>query len=51
LEFNLKGGGAYRAVYTIVDNKRICIIFVVGAHENTYKMAERRYAALLKSLE
>lgn len=51
LEFNLKGGGAYRAVYTIVDNERLCIIFVVGSHENIYKLAERRYAALLKSLE
>lgn len=51
LEFNLKGGGAYRAVYTVVDNERVCIIFVVGSHENIYKVAERRYAALRKSLE
>ncbi len=50
LEFNLKGGGAYRAVYTIVDNERVCIVFVVGSHENIYKVAERRYAALLKSM-
>lgn len=50
LEFSLRGGGAYRAVYTIVDDKRLCIIFVVGAHENIYRLAERRYAALLKSL-
>jgi mRNA-degrading endonuclease RelE of RelBE toxin-antitoxin system len=50
LEFSLKGGGAYRAVYTIVDLRRVCIIFVVGPHENIYKVAERRYAALTKSL-
>jgi hypothetical protein len=25
--------------------------FVVGPHENIYKVAERRYAAILKSLE
>ena len=51
LEFNLKGGGAYRAVYTVIDNERVCIVFVVGPHENIYREAERRYAALLKSLE
>ncbi len=51
LEFNLKGGGAYRAVYIIVDSERLCVIFVVGSHENIYKLAERRYAALLNSLE
>ena len=50
LEFNLKGGGAYRAVYTIVDNERLCIIFMVGSHENIYRIAERRYAALLKGM-
>lgn len=50
LEFTLKGGGAYRAVYVVIDNERICIIFLVGPHENIYKLAERRYAALLKRL-
>ncbi len=50
LEFNLKGGGAYRAVYTVIDNERVCIVFVVGPHENIYREAERRYTALLKSL-
>jgi mRNA-degrading endonuclease RelE of RelBE toxin-antitoxin system len=50
LEFSLKGGGAYRAVYTVVDPNRICIIFVVGPHENIYRLAERRYAAVRKSL-
>lgn len=50
LEFSLKGGGVYRAVYTIVDSDRICIIFVVGPHENIYRLAERRYAAVRKSL-
>jgi len=50
LEFNLKGSGAYRAVYTIVEQERVCIVFVVGPHENIYREAERRYAALLKGL-
>lgn len=51
LEFNLKGSGAYRAVYTIIDRERLCIVFVVGPHENIYRVAERRYAAWLKTLE
>ncbi len=46
LEFNLKGGGAYRAVYTVIEQDMVCIIFIVGAHEGIYKRAERRYAAL-----
>jgi addiction module RelE/StbE family toxin len=35
LEFNLKGGGAYRAVYTIVDKHRVCVVFLVGSHERS----------------
>ena len=50
LEFNLKGGGAYRAVYTVIDQHRICIVFLVGPHENIYKVAERRWAAVQKTL-
>ena len=50
LEFNLKGGGAYRAVYAILDDQRVCIVFLVGAHENIYKEAERRWAAVRKQL-
>ena len=49
LEFNLKGGGAYRAVYTVVDEDRVCIVFLVGPHENVYKKAKRRYAALKRT--
>ncbi len=50
LEFNLRGGGAYRAIYTILDGHRLCVVFLVGAHENIYKEAERRWAAVKKSL-
>ncbi len=50
LEFNLKGGGAYRAVYTVIDKRRICVVFLVGPHENIYKVAERRWAAVRKTL-
>ena len=50
LEFNLKGSGAYRAVYTVIDEDRVCIIFIVGPHENIYKKAERRWAAVKRRL-
>jgi mRNA-degrading endonuclease RelE of RelBE toxin-antitoxin system len=50
LEFNLKGSGAYRAVYTVVDERYVCIVFIVGPHENIYKKAERRWAAVKKSI-
>lgn len=50
LEFNLKGGGAYRAVYTVLDDRRICVVFLVGSHENIYKEAERRWDSIRKNL-
>jgi mRNA-degrading endonuclease RelE of RelBE toxin-antitoxin system len=45
LRTNPHAGHALKGAY------RVCIIFVVGSHENIYKLAERRYAALLKSLD
>lgn len=49
LEFSLRGGGEYRAIYIVHENS-ICIIFIVGAHENIYKRAESRYEALRRQL-
>jgi mRNA-degrading endonuclease RelE of RelBE toxin-antitoxin system len=40
LEFTLKGSGAYRAVYTILDEDRVCLVFIVGPHENIYDEAQ-----------
>jgi mRNA-degrading endonuclease RelE of RelBE toxin-antitoxin system len=51
LEFSLKGSGAFRAVYTVLNDTRICLIFIVGPHENIYTKAERRYEALKRSGE
>jgi mRNA-degrading endonuclease RelE of RelBE toxin-antitoxin system len=48
LEFNLKGGGAYRAVYVVLDGHRVCVVLIVGPHENIYEKVERRYRAWLK---
>ena len=50
LEFTLKGSVAYRAVYTIVDEQRVCVVFLVGPHENIYKRAERRWESVKKQL-
>ncbi|MGH2532659.1 MAG: type II toxin-antitoxin system RelE family toxin [Thermomicrobiales bacterium] len=49
LEFALKGGGVYRAVYVVLDDERTCLVFIVGPHENTYDRAERRVDALRRS--
>ncbi|MBA2671959.1 MAG: type II toxin-antitoxin system RelE/ParE family toxin [Gemmatimonadetes bacterium] len=49
LEFTLRGGGAFRAVYIVHENT-VCIVFIVGPHENIYKKAESRFAALKRSL-
>ena len=45
LEFSLKGSGVYRAVYFVDDSDRICLVFIVGPHENIYEKAERRAEA------
>ena len=49
LEFSLKGSGVYRAVYVILEDRRVCLVFLVGPHENIYDKAERRAAALKRS--
>jgi mRNA-degrading endonuclease RelE of RelBE toxin-antitoxin system len=51
LELNLKGSGAYRAVYVIAPGERVCTVFLIGPHENIYREAERRVQALRKSGE
>lgn len=48
LEFSLPGG-AYRAVYRVVDETRECLVFIVGPHENIYDKAERRLRALRRA--
>lgn len=48
LEFSLKGSGQYRAVYFVLDDEKVCLVFIVGSHENIYEKAERRVAALRK---
>jgi mRNA-degrading endonuclease RelE of RelBE toxin-antitoxin system len=49
LEFTMKGG-VFRALYVIDEPNRVVIVFLVGPHENIYKKAERRWAALRKAL-
>jgi mRNA-degrading endonuclease RelE of RelBE toxin-antitoxin system len=51
LEFTSKGGGAYRAVYTVIEEEFVCVVLIVGPHENIYYKAERRYRAWLKRAE
>jgi mRNA-degrading endonuclease RelE of RelBE toxin-antitoxin system len=41
LEFNLKGGGAYRAVYTVLEDERVCVVFLVKSHEHVYLQGSR----------
>jgi mRNA-degrading endonuclease RelE of RelBE toxin-antitoxin system len=49
LEFSLPGSGAYHAVYVVIDDDQICLIFIVGPHENIYDRAKRRLQALKRS--
>jgi len=49
LEFSLPGSGVYRAVYVVNDANRVCLVFIVGPHENIYDRAERRVKALRRA--
>lgn len=42
LEFSLPGG-AYRAAYVLQTERHVCLVFLIGPHENFYEKAERRY--------
>jgi mRNA-degrading endonuclease RelE of RelBE toxin-antitoxin system len=46
LEFTAKGSGAFRAVYGVLDTDAVCLVVIVGPHENIYDRAERRVEAL-----
>ena len=46
LEFTVKGSGSFRAVYGVLDADAVCLVVIVGPHENIYDRAERRVAAL-----
>jgi mRNA-degrading endonuclease RelE of RelBE toxin-antitoxin system len=45
LDFSVQGSGQYRAVYIVVAPLQVCLVFIVGPHENIYRMAERRAQA------
>jgi mRNA-degrading endonuclease RelE of RelBE toxin-antitoxin system len=47
LEFSMVGG-EYRAAYVVLPAERICLVFMVGPHENFYHEAEKRYRRLKK---
>jgi hypothetical protein len=49
LEFTI-GGVAYRAVYVPIPEDRVCVVFLIGAHEGIYRIAQRRYVALRRQL-
>ncbi|CAN5710216.1 hypothetical protein BH09CHL1_BH09CHL1_36740 [soil metagenome] len=46
LEFNVKGSGAFRAIYVALPNQTICLVFILGPHENIYSRAESRWEAI-----
>lgn len=46
LHFSLKGGGQYRAIYVILEDATICLVFLIAARENVYAEAERRFRSL-----
>ncbi len=46
LEFTVKGSGAFRAVYGVLETDAVCLVVIVGPHENIYDRAQRRVETL-----
>jgi mRNA-degrading endonuclease RelE of RelBE toxin-antitoxin system len=46
LEFTVKGSGAFRAVYGVLETDAVCLVIIIGPHENLYERAQRRVEAL-----
>ena len=46
LHFTLKGGGQYRAIYLLLDEDTVCVVFLVASRENVYDEAARRLQTL-----
>ena len=49
LEFTVRGSGAFRAVYGVLESDSVCLVVIVGPHEKIYDRAERRVEALRAS--
>ena len=48
LEFSLPNG-ACRAVYKVKEDMQICLVIIIGYHENIYEKAQRRVEYLIKN--
>lgn len=46
LELTLRGSGAFRAAYLVIEESRECLVFLVASHERFCEKAERRHRAL-----
>lgn len=46
LHFSLKGGGQYRAIYVVLDDRTVCLVFLIAERENVYDEARRRFESL-----
>jgi len=51
LAFTVRGSGQFRAAYMIDDVDVVCIIFIVGPHQNFYRQAAKRLDNLNNSGE
>ncbi|RZD18762.1 MAG: hypothetical protein EVG15_04040 [Candidatus Acididesulfobacter diazotrophicus] len=41
LKFSIKGV-AYRAAYIVIEEDRVCLVFMIGPHEGFYEKAQGR---------
>jgi mRNA-degrading endonuclease RelE of RelBE toxin-antitoxin system len=51
LEFSIKGSGQYRAAYLLLEDRRTCIVFAIGPHENFYDWAAKKIKQIKPLIE
>jgi hypothetical protein len=51
LEFPLPGRGAHSAVYYVIEPEAVCLVFIIGPHENIYARAERCAKAVKRAYQ
>ena len=46
LHFSLRGSGAYRAAYLVLEDEKVVLVFMIASRENFYSEATRRFQSL-----
>ena len=46
LKFWLPGQGQYRAIYILIEEDHVCLVFAIGPRADIYEQATRRFSVM-----